>query len=270
MSRHIDTALLSAYARDETDQATSMALEAHLATCAACRASLACFVDTERQQRGWEAIRGAIVARRGALEALLAKAGMADGDARLVAATPSLRASWLIAVSVALGFAVAAGYQSANGRLVFLVVAPLLPVAGVAAAYGPRVDPTYEIGLAAPLSSFRLLLLRAAAVLTATTVLAGLAGLMLPGPQWTAVAWLLPALGLTLGSLALSTVIAPLQAARSISLGWVVTVTAVTVPAQDKLALFDPLGQIVFALLAVVGSVILVWRRAEIEQGRPG
>jgi hypothetical protein len=269
MSRHPNEVLLSGYVRGQIDQATSMALEMHLATCASCRTSLAQFVDAEPLQRGWEAIRDAISApRQGALETLLVKAGMADTTARLVAATPSLRTSWLVAVSVALGFAVVAAYQGTNGLLVFLVVAPLLPVAGVASAYGPGVDPTYEIGLAAPLNSFRLLLLRAAAVLTATTVLAGMAGLLLPGPHWTAAAWLLPALGLTLGSLALSTVIEPLHAARFIGLGWLVAVATITVPAQDKLALFNPRGQIVFALLAVVGWVTLVWRRAVFEQGR--
>jgi hypothetical protein len=49
-----------------------------------------------------------------------------------------------------------------DASLAFLTVAPLLPLAGIAMAYGPGIDPTYEIGLAAPMRSLRLLL-RAAA-----------------------------------------------------------------------------------------------------------
>lgn len=271
MTWHADERLLEGYARGETDQADSMALEVHLAQCTTCRKTLAQCVDAESLQQGWEAIRSAIDApHRGPFEALLVKAGVAEATARLVAATPSLRASWLAAVTVALGFAVVAAYQATAGLLLFLVLAPLLPVAGVAAAYGPGVDPTYEIGLAAPLSSLRLLLLRTAAVLSVTTVLAGLAGLTLPGLNWTAAAWLLPALGLTLGSLALSTVIAPLRAAQLVSLAWVVIVAAVTVPASDKLVLFRSWGQIVFALLTVLCGLAIARRQEAFERGRGG
>ena len=47
-------------------------------------------------------------------------------------------------------------------------------------AYGPGIDPTYEIGLAAPMRGLRLLL-RAAAVVRASAVLAAAASLALPG-----------------------------------------------------------------------------------------
>ena len=104
-----------------------------------------------------------------------------------------------------LAFAVWAARGDQQGVYWFLVLAPMLPLAGVAAAYGQGVDPTYEVGLAAPMRSFGLLLIRAVAVLVTTTVIAGLAALALPGLQWTAAAWLLPSLGLTLASLALAT-----------------------------------------------------------------
>jgi Putative zinc-finger len=275
MSWHADEALMARYVRGETDQVTAMSLEAHLAKCATCRSSLSEFVDATRLQRGWEAILAAIDApRRGLLEALLVRAGMADGTARLVAVTPSLRASWLAAVTAALGFAVVAAHlvpstNSTKGLLLFLVVAPLLPLAGVAAAYGPRVDPTYEISMAAPLSSARLVLLRAASVLVTTIALAGVAGLMLPGPHWAAAAWLLPALGLTLGSLALSTRIEPLYASAAVGAAWVMAAVVITVPATNKLALFSVTGQIVFALLAAVSGLAIVWRHEAFNGGTP-
>ena len=99
MSWHADEALLSDYLRGAADQRASAQLEAHLITCAACRAYLAGLVDPECLKREWDAVRSAInTPRRGLLEALLVKAGMADTTARLVAVTPSLRASWIAAV----------------------------------------------------------------------------------------------------------------------------------------------------------------------------
>ena len=76
-------------------------------------------------------------------------------------------------------------------RTAFLVLAPLLPLAGVAAAYGRDVDPTYEIGLAAPMRSFGLLLVRALAVLATTSVMAAVAGARARRAcSWSAAAWL--------------------------------------------------------------------------------
>jgi hypothetical protein len=270
MGWHADRALLSGYVRGEVDETASLSLEAHVLGCSRCRAALGQFADPERLHRAKEAVFDAInPPRRGPFEALLIRAGVTDATARLVAATPSLRASWFAAVTLTLGFAVIAANQSHSGLLLFLVVAPLLPVIGVAAAYGPSVDPTYEIGLAAPLNSLRLLLLRGGAVLTATIVLAGVAGMALPGSEWT-VAWLLPALGLTLGSVALSTVLTPLHAARLVGLIWLVAVTVVAVSPHDALALFRVPGQIIFALLAGVGALVIAHRRDAFNQGRLG
>ena len=270
MSWHADRALLSGYARGDIEETAAMSLENHVLGCSRCRTALGRFAERERLQRGKEAVVDSINSpRRGPFEALLVRAGITDTTARLVAATPSLRVSWFAAVTVALGFAVVAANQSHSGLLIFLVVAPLLPVIGVAAAFGPGVDPTYEIGLAAPLSSLRLLLLRGGAVLTATIALAGIAGLALPGSEWTA-AWLLPALGLTLGSVALSSVIPPLHAARWVGLIWVVAVTILAVPHHDELALFRYPGQIIFALVAGVGGLVIAHRRDAFNQGRLG
>src|SRR3989304_3576368 len=92
-----------------------------------------------------------------------------------LAAPPSPRLSWFAAETIALGFAVLAANDAARGAhpdlglLVFLVVAALLPVCGVAGAHGPGVGPTYEVGVASPMRMHRLLLIRAAAVLATST-----------------------------------------------------------------------------------------------------
>ena len=63
-------------------------------------------------------------------------------------------------------------------------------------------------------------------MLLSTAVLAGVASLALPHLGWTAVAWLLPSLALTLSALALATVMPPLWAAGTVAFLWVAAVIA--------------------------------------------
>ena len=142
----------------------------------------------------------------------------------------------------------------------------MLPLAGIAAAYGQGVDPTYEVGLAAPMRSFRLLLIRAVAVLVTTTVMAGLAALALPGLQWTAAAWLLPSLGLTLASLALATRMPALVACGSLAALWMLAACLQWRLAQDPLEFFGPVAQIACALTAAVAVAVLARNVDRFEQ----
>jgi hypothetical protein len=158
-------------------------------------------------------------------------------------------------------------------------VAPLLPLAGVAAAFAPGVDPAAEVALAAPMRTFRLLLVRAAAVLVATVVLTAVAALTLPGPGWAAVAWLLPAMALVTTALALSTYVSPVGAAVGIAAAWVSGVLASEVVAAGGLAgvaaggpiastAFHATGQVAFCIVSVAAAVVVAGRRHAFELGR--
>jgi hypothetical protein len=268
---HADGALLDAYNAQRLDAAARWSVEAHLTSCAACRRQARALVDPARLERVRAALIDAVdVPRAGMVERLLVRLGVAEHTARLLAATPALRGSWLLAVTAALGFAVAAGWthpgQDAN--LAFLSVAPLLPLAGIAVAYGPGVDPTYEIGLAAPLGSFRLLLLGAAAVLGAATLLAAAASLALPQLGPGAAGWLLPSLGLTASSLALATTVAPLRAIGITAGAWILAVVVTVMPPAPSSVLFAVAGQAAFAALALLGAAVLLVRRGRFESDR--
>lgn len=268
MSWHATPELLASYARGEADHPTASSLEAHVIGCAACQGGLAALADRERGERVWGEIRAMLDApRRGPIESLLARLGVSDHRARLLAATPSLSTSWLLAVALSLGFATIAGQQGERGVLVFLVLAVLLPLAGVAAAYGPGIDPTYEVGVVAPISGFHLVLVRAAAVLATTATLAGLAALTLPHVGWTAAAWLVPSLALTVLSLALATYLAPLVAAGSIALGWSVIVATTAWSTDDRLVAFGPRAQIMFLILLAAATLIVARRRDSFDLG---
>jgi hypothetical protein len=269
MNGHIAPELLHAYARGDVDGAHAFSVEAHLVACAHCQAAVGDLAEPARAQRVWGDIADRLdVPRAGPLQYLLERSGVPSHHARLLAATPSLSLSWLGAVALTLAFAVTAANQGERGLLLFLCVAALLPLAGVAAAFGRGLDPTFELAVAAPFSSMRLLLLRTAAVLPVTISLAGLAALALPDVGWTAAAWLLPSLGLTIVSLALTTYVAPLRAFATVAIAWLAVVIAGALGSGDRLAAFDGGAQVAFAVLAAVATVVLVARRDHLDIGR--
>lgn len=277
---HADPATIDRYVAGTIDDAAAYSLEAHLTACPACRSSLGSAVradasETDRLERVWQGVTAGIDAPKpGIVERGLTAIGVREHVARLLAATPSLRVSWLAAEAVALATAAFAatgtrGRAPDAGLFLFLLVAALLPVAGVAAAYGPGVDPTFEVGLAAPMRSFRLLALRAVAVLGTSTALAGATALLVPDLGWAAAAWLLPSLGLTAATLALSTTLRPQLAATIVGAAWLVVTAAAGLRAEDRFATFREPGQLVFVVVIAVSVGVLAQRRAAFEQGVP-
>lgn len=266
MTWHASDAIIGSYVEDSLDPARASSLEAHLLSCASCRERVAPLVRQTHQEHVWAGIQSEMDAPQpGPVEGLLSRIGLPGNVARLLTATPSLSFSWLGAVALTLIFAVVVANQSPRGVLVFLLLVPLLPVAGVAAAYGPGIDPTYEIGLASPMSSFRILLIRTTAVLATTLTLVGLFGLGVPGLDWAPAVWLLPGLVLTLSSLALATWVPPLWAAGLVSglwIGGVVVADRVSGPIQPA---FQAQAQAVFVAVGVVAMVILITRRRTFE-----
>jgi hypothetical protein len=170
----------------------------------------------------------------------------------------------LLALTAVVAFAVAAAHTADFGYALFLLLAPMLPLAGVAGAYGPGVDPTYEIGLASPMKGFHVLLVRASAVLATTTVVVGVGAILLPDLGWSVIAWLLPSVGLVLSSLALSTLVQPLKAAVWVAALWLLAagtwVLASSAPAQARSAFGAPM-QTSLVLISLIAGAVLVARR---------
>lgn len=265
MNTHVEPELLAAYAGGDVDGAHAYSIEAHVVECPDCQAAVGRLVAPARLQRVLADVEDRLdTPHAGPVEALLGRLGVPDHLARLLALTPSLSVSWLGAVALALLFAVGAAQQGERGLLVFLCVAALLPLAGVAAAFGRGLDPTFEIAVAAPFSGVRLLLLRSAAVLPTTLALAGLAALALPGVGWIAAAWLLPSLGLTVMSLAVATYVAPLPAFGAVTASWL-AIVALTSVSGDRLAAFDGGAQLAFAVLAAGAAIVLALRHEQLD-----
>jgi hypothetical protein len=258
---HADADLLARYVRGEAGPLLGASVEQHLLACPDCRARIAAHVETPLLESVWTRIQEQAQAdRRSLVERVLVRLGVAESDALLVARAPSLRTSWLIGLAVSLVFiGVGAEYGGTRGLAFFLLVAPLVPVAGVAFAYGPDVDPAYEAGLAVPHPAARLLLLRTAAVLATSLPLGLLTTFLVPNLPWTATLWLLPASALTASVLAASTWIRPTVAAAGLGGAWVCAVVVAT-RAGDPTALLGPVLLIAYVVLGSV-AVLVLYRR---------
>jgi anti-sigma factor RsiW len=255
---HADEALMARYVRGDAGSLDGASLEQHLTRCADCRARIASHVEVAPLELVWGRVREQAQAPAPTLvERLLAGLGVPAPDARLVAVAPSLRTSWLFGLAVTLGFVgLCAGYGGARGLAFFLLVAPLVPVAGVAFAYGPDVDPLYEVGVAVPYSAARLLLLRTAAVLVTSLPLVLASALLVPGLSWTAVTWLLPALSFTALVLATSTWTRPMFAAVGLGIAWAFAVGAAALD-QNPDSVLAPAPLLIYAAVGIAALLVL-------------
>jgi hypothetical protein len=149
----------------------------------------------------------------------------------------------------------------------FLVVVPLVPLAGVAAAFSARLNPSHALVAAAPLSGLQVFFLRSLAVLTSSLVPAVVLGLGLPGPSWLAVAVILPALAVTSVGLVLSIFVDPAAAAGGVGLAWMALSALLAATVGSPSIAFGGAGQGVAAALVAVAAGVLFLRRERIELG---
>lgn len=274
MSWHVSEEDLRSYARGELQPPLLWSADTHLAGCAQCRSVLARAADPVALDAAWERLDAELDApRRGLFESLLVRLGVADHTARLLTATPLLRRSWLLAVLSLLVMTVVMVHV-ADRPVLFLSLAPLLPLAGVSMAFGRALDPTYEMAMVAPMHGFRLLMIRTVAVLGAGLLLNGLATLALPEYGLSALAWLLPALALTATALALSAPLGVVVAPTLVGGAWLTLLYVASNHTQGTLAPFTAPGQSTAAGVALVAAVALYLTRDRFDtrpiDGFPG
>jgi hypothetical protein len=258
---HLDPEVIRRYAQGAVPLDLAASAEAHLMKCAACRGMLSSYVDVRRAEAIWHEVVDRVDApRRSGPERMLVRLGVGEATARLVAATPTLRGPWLLAVAGVLALAAWAAQVDDRNLAMFLVVAPLGPLAGVGVAFAGGLDPTREIGLAAPYSGLRLLLIRTAAVLAVTVPIVAAAGLALPGSNWLAAAWLLPTAGLTCAALALTGRMTPVVAVGVVGTAWVLVTAPTAVAGRLDLA-FGIGAQVFWLAMAIAGGTWLAVTR---------
>jgi len=221
-------------------------------------------VDDERLARNWRGITAALDAPEPSrAERVLVALRVPPTFARLAVSTPALRRAWLVASGLAILFGLAAAdpARPRESLFTFLVLAPLVPVVGVALSYGPGSDPAYEVTLSTPRSGLRLALVRTCTVTATSCAVLALASVLLPGRGAVAFAWLVPALALAAICLAVTTFVTPRTAAAVVAAAWLVTAGVVDRNATDALALFGGPATGTLLLLGLTAGVVLVVRR---------
>lgn len=288
---HASEDLLVAYAAGDARGAAAWSVEAHLAGCAQCRSALSAYVDAERLARNRSVLLvRAAVGDGGRVRRVLCRCGVPDHVPCLLAATPSLRLSWLLSViavlAVVVGETAAARYgwipAVGPGRLTigpgrmagypaqvlvpFLLVAPLLVLAEVAAAFLPVFDPACQLAIAAPFSGFTLLLVRSVSALVAALVPVAAAAFLLSAPGWLPVALLLPSLAVCAFALAAATVVHPRAAAVMAGALWAVPVLWLAMD-HVPLLIASPNAQFTCAAVLCACAVVVLARRDRFEWG---
>jgi len=147
------------------------------------------------------------------------------GLARALVTTPSLLLPWLISTVVVFGLG--ALVSLGPGQPVVWLVAPAVAAVGVAFAYGPGLDPAWELSLSCAVPERMVLLTRVVAVFGLNAVLGLLASVASGAVAALTFGWLLPMTAVSALALAAAVV------ARSATVGagagvaaWVITVLA--------------------------------------------
>ncbi len=265
MTWHADQTMLGRYVSGDLGDASVLSIEAHLASCLQCRGALPSLVDSVRLDRVWVGVRDVVLApRRRGIERVLTRLGVREDTARLLVVTPSLQLSWLASMFASLAFAVVASRMFGGQNLPFLVVAPVVPVVGVAWSFGGTRDPVREIGRTTATGGLRLTLIRSVSVVATSIVVTALLSIGLPRAGWAAAAWLLPALALTMLTLAVATAgVATEWAGAGVCAAWLIALLAAS--GSDPLAAFGPRGQSVVGVLLAMSTAVLMIRRDALE-----
>jgi hypothetical protein len=190
-------------------------LEAELVRVVAGRA--AAFVPPDAVPQAWR--------RPGWLEQAAGRLLRSPGLARALVTTPSLLVPWLIASAVVLGAGAAATVST--GRPWVALLAPAVAAVGIAYAYGPGIDPAWELSRSMAVSDRLVLLVRALAVFTLD---AGF-GVAMSAASGTAVGitfgWLVPMTAVCALALAVATVSRSANAGVAAGLaGWALLIVS--------------------------------------------
>jgi hypothetical protein len=176
--------------------------------------------------RVWTGVAAQVWRRRpGRIERVAARLLRSPGLARALVATPSLLIGWVIATAVVLlaGMAATLGTHTPYVAL----FDPAVAAAGIAYAYGPGIDPAWELSQSMAVSDRMVLLTRALAVFGLNAVF----GLLASAASGAAVAvtfgWLVPMTAVCALALAAATLARSANVGVAAGMaGWVITVLA--------------------------------------------
>jgi hypothetical protein len=161
----------------------------------------------------------------GRLERAAVRALRSPGLARALLTTPSLLMPWIIATAVVLGAGAITG--AGTSEPLVALFAPAVAAAGIAYAYGPGIDPAWELSSSMAVSDRMVLLVRAVAVFGLNAAL-GLAASAASGAAAAITfGWLIPMTAVS--ALALAAAVVTRSPNTGVAAGltaWAITVLA--------------------------------------------
>jgi len=172
----------------------------------------------------WLGVAGTIWRRKpGWLERAAGRLLRSPGLARALLTTPSLLVPWLVASVMVVGAGTLA--TLGTGQSLVWMVTPALAAAGIAYAYGPGIDPAWELSCSMAVSERMVLLVRAMTVFLVNAAL-GLAASAVSGAVAAVTfGWLLPMTAVCGLALAVATVTRSANAGAAAGLvAWAITV----------------------------------------------
>jgi hypothetical protein len=204
------------------------------------------------------------------LERAAARLLRSPGLARALVITPSLMLSWLVASVAAITIGALA--TAATGAPFLALLAPPVAACGIAFAYGPGLDPAWELSRSTAVDDRLVLLVRALAVFALNAVLGVVATLAVSaGSGGTAGSvgsvgsvtydWLLPMTAVCLLALATSTLFGSSTAGLVAGLGgWALALIGARA-ANDSFsaAVTDPSWHLAYLSIALCGGAVAVY-----------
>lgn len=258
MTWHLPPTTIDAYVSGEGGDADAWSVEAHLVSCEECRHAVSRAV-APRPDTVTEHVWETVSARLRPPGRVRSGSGWRESWV-MVASGPAARWAWLASCGLVIVLAMALAVTEVSGSAPWLaVIAPLLPVLGVAMSYGSGLDHSYEVIASTPGGGLRLLLMRTVAVLAVTTPTVLVAGLLLGlGSPWH---WMAASLALTLMALALGSVVGVEHAAAAVGVVWLAASGTPLLRSAPVPVWLAPESLSTWLVVVVVMAVLVVVRR---------
>ncbi|MDP9794002.1 FtsH-binding integral membrane protein [Catenuloplanes nepalensis] len=249
---HVPSAALAAYATGDPglDDVAAWGVEAHLDTCARCRARLA--------DHAAPPVRDLLgTARTALLHEARTGPQPAPARSRWRRWTGWSPLGWAVTALTAVLAAFLLDRAYPQFPSVVLLLAPLAPISGLAVAWSRRTDPAWETLAGMPRAGLELVLRRTLVVLAATLPALTVAGLLLGESP---ALWLLPAITGTSATLWLGGRIGVTRAAAALATAWIAAVIVPAVLTMDVPPMIRAEGVPGWAAAAVICTVLALLR----------
>jgi hypothetical protein len=217
--------------------------------------------------RVWLGVTAQMWRRRpGRLEWLASRLLRSPGLARALVTTPSLLLGWVIASAAVLAAAMAA--TLGTGTPYVALLAPAVAGAGIAYAYGPGIDPAWELSCSMAVSERMVLLVRTLALFALNAGLGVVASAASGAAAAVTFGWLVPMTAVSALALAVATVARSANAGVAAGVaGWLITVlSGQAVSGQFTTAVTSSV--LVFPYLAAAAACgAIAWCATRIPRG---